>query len=247
MDLYERLKHVVTSMYKEGEFDNRPYKFNEHLLRQKAYIGRDEHGILREEWFQESIVHFGKHIHQNTTESIYLDEDGNVSEEWAKKFKCKFNVVDRFGFDNIDGNRPYKDFTLTITMTQKRGENFKLCATIENKTPMQTREFMFIAGRLFFDGKQTGDQIVSDFRNVFLEIPLCFTSRNHQYLGIIDDEEWRRQKKAIENYHGHADNMRLLMAGHLQRLKVPAEITDQHFRPALPSIPNVLRDFAMER
>jgi len=242
MDLYERLKNVVTSMYEAGEFDNRPYKFNEHLLRQKAYIGRDEYGIQREDWFQESIVHFGKHIHRTATESTYLDEDGNVSDEWAKSFKCKFNVVDRFAFDHDYGNPPSKDFTLTITMTQKRGENFRLCATIENTEFMRTNDFIFIAGR-----EQTADQLVSDFRNVFMEIPLCFTTRNHNYLGIIGEEEWHEQKAAIENhYRSHAE-MGLLVAGEFQRRNVPAEIIDQHVRPALSSITNVLRNFPMER
>jgi len=224
--LYQNLKNVVKQMYAQGEFQNAPYKFDSHFLRQSNVIGTDELQNLRNQWFQESVTHFHNDVEIHPNHLNHPNDTDAVSMGYIKKFKCKFSIVHA---ENANNTIP---FVLTITLVKDQDENFTLNAEIKSPKDTMNQKFIYTAGTMFLRYGKSEREILDTFQNIYMQVPMCQWQDHDASMAVISTETWVKNYKTIKNYYKDAELKRLLIVKNLQKY-MSDDTIDTFVRPAL--------------
>lgn len=227
--LYYKMKNTVKAMYANGDFDNKPYVFNPHIVRQRIRINKDALEYHRNQWFQESITHFDDDL---STESPAIRQPG-ISLGYIRVFTCRFNVFQRTPqISPIDGPSAVP-FTLSITIVKKQDANFNLYASLTAPTHRIGTTHRFDAGHRFHHQNHDMNTILGDFENIFLEVPLCkfILFNGVSQMDLLNNHEWVQEYRRIEQYYKTNEEKRLQMVRGFTNKGLPVEVINHILAP----------------
>lgn len=228
--LYYKMKNAIKTMYAYGDFDNKPYVFNPHLVRQRIHINRDHLEYHRNQWFHETVTHFDN---DETTDSPAIRKPF-TSLGYIKVFTCRFNVIQRSPqispIDDPSGSVP---FTLSITIVKKQDADFHLYASLNAPTHRIGTTHRFDAFDRFQYQNNDMDTILSDFENIFLEVPPCkfILFNGMSQMDLLNNHEWVQEYRHIEQYYKTNENKRLHMIRAFRNRGLPVEVINDILAP----------------